>query len=718
MDVSLAQHVADLCVFLVVVLAPLPLCLSVLWTLLQQSKAAIIAKAAQSQPGQESLASGHYPDARDSAVATADEEGPRGPAHSALVLLACWGITETVVGLVLGLAQHLVITWLIAAELLVLAGGLLALRHARRTGLAVGRLFVLARPLSMFDVLILGSLACLGVSLLWTLSVQPINEWDSLAYHLPTLASWYQAGRFVRLEPLSAVTSSYPGGWEVLSVLLVMPFREDFLVALPNLAAWVLLGLSVYCMSCEAGARRTAAVGGAALALTVSCVADNVNTIHADIGLGAYFMAAMYFARLSLRKHSVSWVGLSLAALGIAIGAKTSGLAYGVLPLPMLVLFRLAARRRGQRCLGAGRRVGWAVAVAGACCCLLTGGFWYLRNWVELGNPFAPVAVRIAGITVLPGLVQPEELRATTLLAVLQPLSGAYWRSALADARGYLGLSFVGLALLALTAVLALFTGQRVISKRKLLGLLALAAVAGIVHAVTPFSGQHGSNLRYAVPFYGLLAVIAAAGATVTGVPAFAVAGIALIGTLSRLLVLRTSFTLLLFAAGWGAAWALRRIRAGAARRRGMGRAVLLAIVAASAAALVLVSFVARQKRVGHRSMVYGPILEYIATEVGPEERIGYLASPQSYLFYGTDFRREVVYIPLRSRDRNEWLDYLARNGIAVVGAGPVPSQSDDREYLDWLGGPEGPLVRVFAGDPGRPHLYRVKRGLEASAAR
>jgi hypothetical protein len=39
---------------------------SALWTLLHQSKAAIIAKAAQSAPGQESLASGHCPDARDS----------------------------------------------------------------------------------------------------------------------------------------------------------------------------------------------------------------------------------------------------------------------------------------------------------------------------------------------------------------------------------------------------------------------------------------------------------------------------------------------------------------------------------------------------------------------------------------------------------------------------------------------------------------------------
>jgi 4-amino-4-deoxy-L-arabinose transferase-like glycosyltransferase len=682
-DVSLAQHVADLCVFLVVVLAPLPLCLSVL-------------------------------------VATADEEGPRGPAHSALVLLACWGITETVVGLMLGLAQHLVITWLIAAEALVLAAGLLALRHVRRAKRCptAAMLFMPTRPLSMSDVLILGPLACLGVSLLWTLSVQPINEWDSLAYHLPTLANWYHAGRFVRLEPQSAVTSSYPGGWEVLSAVLLMPFREDFLVALPNLAAWVLLGLSVYCISCEVGARRTAALGGGALALTLPCVADNVNTIHADIGLGAYFMAAVYFALLYLRKQSMSWVGLCLAALGIAIGAKTSGLVYGVLPPGMLVLFRLAARRKGQRAPGAGRRVGRAVAVAGACCCLLTGGFWYVRNWVELGNPFAPVAVRIAGIIVLPGLVQPAQLRATTLLAVFRPLSSAYWRSALADARDYLGLSFVGLGLLALTAVPALGVKKKAISNRRLLGLVALAALAGIVHGVTPFSGQHGSNLRYAGPFYGSLAVIAAAGATATGVPPFAVAGVALIGTLSRLVALRTSFTLLLFGAGWGAAWALRRIRAGAARRRGMGRAVLLAIVAASAAALILVSFVARQKRVGHRSMVYGPILDYIATEVGPEEKIGYLASPQSYLFYGTDFRREVVYIPLRSRDRNEWLGYLARNGIAVVGAGPVPSESDDREYLDWLSGPEGPLVRVFGADPGRPYLYRVKPVAATSAAR
>ena len=678
---SLARHIADIVMFLVVVLAPLPLCLSVL-------------------------------------VATEDEERRRGPAHSVLVILACWCITETAVGIVLGLAHGLALTWMMVAETLVLAGGVVCLSRVLRASpraSAAAAFRSTWRP-DAHAVVILGALACLGVALLWTLSVQPINEWDSLFYHLPTLANWYEAGHFARLAPQTDLTTSYPYGWEVVSALLLMPFREDFLVALPNLIAWILLGLSIACIGLELGAATTAGVAAAALLLTLSGVADNVNTIHVDIALGAFFMAALYFALLHLQTKSMKWLGLCLAALGIVAGVKTSGLAYSALLLALLLALRSAGGTRTARQVEKADWSGWAIAIVGICCCLLTGGFWYIKNWVELGNPLGPVAVRIGGLVLFPGSIQAGELRATTLLHVFRPLSGAYWRSALSDGREYLGLSFIGLALLALAALPSLLVRKKGISNRRLLGLLGLAALTGLLHAATPLSGQYGSNLRYAVPFYGTLALVAAAGATAARVPGLALVAIVLVGVATHLLALRMTFMLVPVAASL--AWLVWKARGDGARRAAMPRVAFLSIVVVSAAALLLVTFFARQRRAYHRTVVYGPIVAYIGSEVRSDETIGYLMSPQSYLLYGTDFRRKVVYLPLRSRDRAEWLDYLARNRIAVVAAGPAPRGSAEQQFLNWLDGPEGPLVRVFGTDPGRPYLYRIRQGQRGTSGR
>jgi len=77
-------------------------------------------------------------------------------------------------------------------------------------------------------------------------------------------------------------------------------------------------------------------------------------------------------------------------ALGLAAGSRPANLAAVVLFVVAVVAGTILAGRQGGDGLGrtladAGRNV--AVVTVPA---LLIGGYWYLRNWVEHANPFAP----------------------------------------------------------------------------------------------------------------------------------------------------------------------------------------------------------------------------------------------------------------------------------------------------------------------------------------
>ena len=73
----------------------------------------------------------------------------------------------------------------------------------------------------------------------------PTDDYDSLAYQLPRAVEWYQQGTFLtRPAQWGEWINSYPYGWNTMFFLLVAPVGHDQLALLPNLAAWVMLGLA------------------------------------------------------------------------------------------------------------------------------------------------------------------------------------------------------------------------------------------------------------------------------------------------------------------------------------------------------------------------------------------------------------------------------------------------------------------------------------------
>ncbi len=607
---------------------------------------------------------------------------------------------QTAVLMVLGLAGRLSLPWLLVTEAVLLAAGLLVRFHGQpgapaRIRIATG------------EAALLAGIAALGLGLFWVLCAYPTNEWDTLAYHLPAVAQWYQTGHLARLPHDSMQTACYPYGWELLCSLFVFPLHRDSLALVPNLLAWALLGAAVFGLAREWGAARWAALSGAAVVLSLPGVVDNINSLHIDLAMGAFLTAAAYFAAVYARTRGRGEVYACLGAVALACGTKSSALLY----LPPLVLALLLGPRF-RHVEPDARPQGWrnVLALAGVAVMWALTGFWYVRNLVELGNPLAPVAVHLGSRVLFAGYIEPSALRPCTLFYMLT--DGAAWRLL---GRAFLasgGWPFVGLALLSLIGLPFL-----VRARRPWAGPLLWVAVTGLLYALTPFSGDSGahhghmtvdyvaSQMRIGYPFFAAVAVLAGVGMTALPLPGavFVVgAGGSLLGAMMGLRLAPLALLAVIGVVVYRRA--ARREHPAAGTRRWI-------VVVALVAGLLLVTYAARGRREAHGRAIYGPVSAYLGQQVPPRGKVGYLLCAQNYLLYGPDLRRGVVYVPLRSPDPAAWRTFLREHPLDLVALGPDKGTftAEQRSLVEWLGSPAGPLVKVFAPGPEQMTLYRVK---------
>jgi len=118
-----------------------------------------------------------------------------------------------------------------------------------------------------------------------------------------------------------------------------------------------------------------------------------------------------------------------------------------------------------------------------------------------------------------------------------------------------------------------------------------------------------------------------------------------------------------------------------------------------------------REQRDVARTKLYRGIYEYIDTNTVPDERIGFFLSSRSYLFYGKNLNRQVLYVPFRADRLSAWIDNLRYNRVRIVGFGPMNStDANTRKALSKLTSAEGPLEPVFGKDfKTKSVLYRLK---------
>lgn len=779
------QHLWEFSLFLIVLIGPIPLCLS--------------------------LAFGNQ------------KENPNDSfPHFLLVFVTAWTIVQICTGLILGSLDRLDILSVILAEFLILAiaATLINYQERRDPSSFNWRIPQLKQPLNKSELLTIGAVAFAGCVLLETLATRPTTNYDSLWFHLPAIARWYQTNSLTLLDSAGnwifehEQARVYPYNWHILSALFLLPFNEDFLTAFPMLIAWILQGLSVYLLSVKFGATRFYSIAAASLVLTVPMMLNQVNTIHPDLPLAAIFTVGLYLGLSYCQSRSLSELSLFLATAGMLAGIKVTGLVYAVsllAGLAILETYRFAVNQKFTETQFRIRHFIKPVLLCGIACCLFLGGFWYARNLLQINYPVGEIGeIKVPLEPVpLPSPVKPSpspvpsptpsiqpspspappptpaiekppvsplmKIWQSTLAAQFNPSKIEHWQTLGLQIIMRLQLPFMAIALQVLAAPLALKKGRSKLIYQNNIILNVVLFSTAILYLITPYtSGTDGEwpgqlspllgfNFRYGIPFLSLLGIAAAATATALKTRISIVCGVVLLSSLSGIVsntifdavknssfrgdrIVWGGFLIDSFKSNPSAAinmvWdilASSRQDLGTERLLYLGLLVPIAwllffnenpvsnwvknrfssiqestylmIIILCIAVIVNASWVAREKRDIARTELYRGIYEYIDKNTAVNENIGFALSFRSYLFYGKNLNRQVLYVPFRADRLPGWIDNLRQNKVSLIGLGPM-NETDEytKKALSWLTSPEGPLELVFGKDfKTESVLYRLK---------
>ncbi len=227
----------------------------------------------------------------------------------------------------------------------------------------------------------------------------PPLTYDALTYHLYIPLRWLQDGGLVGIPTVFGDNAAEfaPGNWQLLNVALFELLPADYPFELLAMAAMVLTFAVVVRLTATFEPRFAGLAAFSAL----------FHPLVFRIGLGDWpdlfccglLLAGVLFT-LQFRERDDSEQALwGFAAYGMAIGTKVAYLPYA--GLSALTLTTILLWRRRFRLLAAGLAPS-----------ILTGGWWYLRNWFLYGNPLFPVELRIGPWTIFPGAFTREAIEA------------------------------------------------------------------------------------------------------------------------------------------------------------------------------------------------------------------------------------------------------------------------------------------------------------------
>ncbi len=238
--------------------------------------------------------------------------------------------------------------------------------------------------------------------------------WDDYTYHMIYPALWLRDHAIAALPPARTFTMQawYPLAASLLSAWFMLPFPDARSEAL----AWVSLTGPLYGGIFAAGVaalmhRLGCHPGAWAVAVVLFATSQRIDVMassfsDADLAQAATLFAAFVFAvpRHDERRQSGragsdrsradlederraaaridAWYAAALS--GVAIGIKVNAAVPAAIVAVMALIRAASQKRRAAALLGTGAAfaVGWAAM----------GGYWYVRNFVHMGNPVYPAA--------------------------------------------------------------------------------------------------------------------------------------------------------------------------------------------------------------------------------------------------------------------------------------------------------------------------------------
>jgi len=232
--------------------------------------------------------------------------------------------------------------------------------------------------------------------------VNPPFGWDSLNYHFVFPVEWLKHGNLD--TPITVFDdpspSYYPINGSLFYLWFIFPLKNVFLADLGQFPFFILAFLAVFNISRKLRLSGELSFYAAVLFSLIPNYFKQLGIAYVDVMVAGLFLVCVNFLLLLNDKFTWRNVLVYSISLGLLVGTKTVALPYSaILFVPFVYL---AAKNRNRLHL-------WLVSLVAI---VAFGGFTYIRNFIDTGNPLYPLNLKLFGSTVLKGVMDNSVYRA------------------------------------------------------------------------------------------------------------------------------------------------------------------------------------------------------------------------------------------------------------------------------------------------------------------
>ncbi|MCM8763044.1 MAG: hypothetical protein NC936_00365 [Candidatus Omnitrophica bacterium] len=228
--------------------------------------------------------------------------------------------------------------------------------------------------------------------------INPPFGWDCLNYHFTFPVEWLKYGNLdipitINDDPSP---SYYPLNGSLLYLWLMLPFKNVMLADLGQIPFFILAFLAVFSIAKKLNLDDLYAFFAASLFTLVPNYFKQIEIAYVDVMVVALFMVALNYLFLLKDVFSFKNVILFSMAFGLLLGIKTVALVYSILLLLPFLFFVIRNFEFKKFTLS---------ILIFVILTLIFGGFSYIRNFLETGNPLYPLDFKLFGLNIFKGVM-------------------------------------------------------------------------------------------------------------------------------------------------------------------------------------------------------------------------------------------------------------------------------------------------------------------------
>lgn len=232
--------------------------------------------------------------------------------------------------------------------------------------------------------------------------VNPPFGWDNLNYHFTFPVEWLKHGNLN--TPITVFDdpgpSYYPVSGSLFFLWLMFPLKNVFLADLGQIPFFIVAFLAAYSLGRKIGLAAEMAYFSACLFTLIPNYFKQIEVAYVDVMVAALFLTALNFQFLIKTEWSLKNIMLYSLSLGLLLGTKTVALPYSAILFLPVVYLSLKNIKKFHFIL-------FSLAAL-----IAFGGFSYIRNFIDTGNPLYPFDFQLFGRNIFRGVIDSATYRA------------------------------------------------------------------------------------------------------------------------------------------------------------------------------------------------------------------------------------------------------------------------------------------------------------------